>query len=217
MASDFNDIFKPSAEQFAYLKCPDKISRALVNAGGPRLSADVIKRRLDRPERVSLTIGEPTISDGEDFRVRGLAPRHVVPKPPTADQLRKERNRIAALAALVPDRADKKAAEPAKPVVRQPIPRAAFQLIERVCAELGLTDERFFAIRTQGLPFAARSLVTVLLRERNPEVYSYPRIAEIMGRKDHSTMMYAVDQFGVCCRKFPQVAALYLELREGGE
>lgn len=219
MASEYHDIFKPQPEQFAYLKCPDKISRALVNAGGPRLSADVIKRRLSRlsTKVEGAHIGDPTESDGIDFRVAGLVPQRVVSKTSTARELQMERNRIAALAALVPDRSDKKPVPVENVRVRQPIPKAAFDLIERVCGEFGLTDEQFYAPRRQGLIFAARALVAVVLHERNPLVYSYVRLADVLGRKDHTTIMHNVKRFDVCCQQFPQVAALYLKLREEGK
>ena len=220
MASDYCDLMRPSVEQFAYLKCPNKIRAALVNAGGARVDLEAIKRTLaNLPKKVEGThIGEPTDGDGQDFRVKMLVPP--VRKSDTARMLRMERRRIAALAALIPDRQQQPKPESPKigrPREKRSVPIAAIALIERVCAELGVSEERFFAKKKQGLPFAARSLAATLLRERNPAVYTYPRLAYIMERNDHTTILHLISRFGECCEKFPEVAALYEQMRGAGE
>ena len=221
MASDYCDLMRPGVQQFAYLRCPSKIRAALANAGGPRLSVEAVKRALTYlPTKVEgAHIGDPTDEDGEDFRVRMLVQPIVKNSPARA--LRMERRRIAALAALVPDRKEEEAPPPKPKLGRPPrghfTPPQAFDLIERVCAELGVSEERFYARRRDGLAQAAASLVAVLLRERNPQAYSFKRLSHVFERNDHTTILHLVQSFGEYCQKHPQVAALYERLREGGK
>ena len=209
-----------TVEQFAYLKCPSKIRAAIINEGGPRLSVETIERKLGTlPRRmVRLEVGEPTESDGLDFRVAGLVQR----EPAKPNQLSAEdRARIARLAAGVKDRPE----APAKRrtfTYRRPA-RAytgteyASRLIDEVCEALDIPRKAFSSDSRQKFLVAARALVVKLLRDRSVSLYSYPRIAEIVGRGDHSTMINAMNKFDHYCTLFPEIAALYLEMREGGE
>lgn len=206
--------------ELAYLKCPDKIRASLINMGGPRLSIAEIERKLARlPTKVQGShISESLLSDGANYRVRGLlGPRSVVRKslaiPP------KERTRIAELAKGIPDK-------PKKPIAayryKGPAPTYgttvyADGVIDRVCEALDLPRETFFSDSRKKYIVAARSLVVKVLRERNSAVYSYPRIAEIVGRNDHTTMIHSYQQFDNYCRLFPVLTELLAELREGGE
>lgn len=218
MTHEFNDFMVPTVEQFAYLKCPDKIRAAVINAGGPRLSPDAIKTRLARlPVKIEgAHIGEPTEGDGIDFCVRGI----VKPLPArrgTSTITAEERKRIAELAKGIPDKPKQKTA-----VLRYKGPPPVYgstsyadSVIERVCDAMDLPRETFFSASRQKYVVAARSLVTRVLRDRNTAVYSYPRIAEIVGRNDHSTMIWAYEQFDHYCTLFPILRRIYDELRGG--
>ena len=209
-----------TVSELAYLKCPDKIRANLINMGGPRLSIAEIERKLARlPTKVEGShIGEPKLSDGVNYRVPGLlGPRPVVRKSLAITP--EERARIAELAKGIPDK-------PVKPIAtyryKGPPPvygstTYADGVIDRVCEALDLPRETFFSDSRQKYIVAARSLVVKVLRERNSAVYSYPRIAEIVGRNDHSTMIHSYQQFDNYCRLFPVLATLLVELREGGE
>ena len=218
MATDFRDIMRVGVEQFAYLKCPSKVRAALINAGGPRLSVDAVARRLSTlPTRDVTDVGEPTDSDAIEFRVTGLV-KPERRKPTTLSDA--DRKRIADLAHGIGDKAPPEREKVFR--FRKPPPvyestAYADQLIEDVAQALGITRTELLSASRFKFLVAARSLVVKLLRDRNPEVYSYPRIASIMKRLDHSTMIYAHQQFGHYCKLYPVVADLYAEMREGGE
>ena len=208
-----------TVEQFAYLKCPSKIRAAIINEGGPRLSVEQIERRLKRlPKRdYRPSVGKPKDSDGEEFRVAGLVkPARWKPAPISEA----ERKRIAQLAQGIKDKP-----KPEKQkTFRYKAPRPSYggttyaaELLKNVCAGLEIPVEAFRSESRQKFLVAARALVVRLLRERNPAIYPYPRIAEIIGRDDHSTAINLMQKFDHYCTLFPEVAALYLKLREGGE
>lgn len=199
-----------TVEQFAYLRAPDKIRAALINAGGPRLSVDTIERKLRELPRgiIRPDAGEPCENDGAHFRVAGLirAPKPRVDNP---------RNRQTPRVADAPVK---------RKTFRYKAPRPHYggtvqaeQIITKVCDALDIPREAFCSESRQKYLVAARSLVVKLLRERNTTVYSYPRIAEIVGRGDHSTMINSMRKFDHYCDLFPEIADLYAELREGGE
>ena len=210
-------------KEFAYLREPSKIRAAIINAGGPRLSVDVIERKLvlmGNRREARPDVGEPTDSDGDDFRVTGYKlPDPVKPKGITEE----ERKRIAKLAALIGDKPEEPQPEKQKTFrYKAPLPHYggtayAAGIIAQVCEALEIPREAFSSESRQKYLVAARALVVKLLRERNASIYSYPRIAEIVGRGDHSTMINAMRKFEIYCRLYPEIAALYLQMREGGE
>lgn len=210
-----------NVEQFAYLKCPSKIRAAIINEGGPRLSVEAIERKLGTMSRriIRVDVGEPTEADGQDFRVIGLVKREPV-KPMRLSA--ETRARIAKLALAVKDRpAEERPKRQAfryrRPAQPYTVTKYASRLIDDVCAALDIPREAFSSDSRQKFLVAARALVVKLLRERSVTLYSYPRIAEIVGRGDHSTMINAMRKFDHYCTLFPEIAALYLEMREGGE
>lgn len=219
MASDYYDIMHVGVEQFSYLKCPSKIRAAMINAGGPRLPLDVIKRRLTRlPCKVEgANIGEPTEADAIDWRMTGLVrPERRKQSSLTAE----ERVKIANLAKGIPS----KPPQPKERVYRYRAPRTnhvgtayADRLIDRVSDALYIPRKVLLSKSRLKLIVAGRALIVALLRDRNPGVYSYPRIASILHRLDHSTMIHAHEQFENYCKLFPEIAELFAELREAGE
>ena len=208
-----------TVEQFAYLKDPSKIRAAIINEGGPRLSVDAIERKLRALPRRAIRedVGEPTEHDGMDFRVAGLV-KPAKWKPATISEA--DRKRIAQLAQGIKDKP-----KPEKQkTFRYKSPKPSYggttyaaELLKQVCDGLQIPVEAFRSESRQKFLVAARALVVRLLRERNPAIYPYPRIAEIVGRGDHSTAINLMRKFDHYCTLFPEIAALYLKLREGGE
>ena len=208
-----------TVDQLAYLRCPDKIRANLINMGGPRLTIAEIERRLARlPTKVDgAHIGEPKDSDAINFQVGGLiARRRVMPTSLSKD----DRAKIAALAKGIADKPE----PPKERTFRYRAPRTnhastahAERLIDDVCKALGIPRKVLLGKGRMKFIVAARSLIVALLRERSPDVYSYPRIASILKRMDHSTMIYSHQQFGHYFDLFPVVAHLYAELRESGK
>ena len=216
MASSYYDIFHVEVRQFAYLKCPSKIRAAMINAGGERLSVDTIRRRLlDISSGQPMAhIGEPRESDGRDFRVAGLVRLEPARPPRISDE---ERKRIAELAAKIPQR------KPPR-TFREKIAQANYcstdfsdAVVDHVCAALDITPDVLKGNSRQKYLVAARALVVRVLRERNPVVYSYPRCAVIVGRRDHSTMINLFNQFDYYCTLFPALREIYHEISGGAQ
>lgn len=206
-----------NVEQFSYLKCPSKIRAALINAGGPRLSIEAIERKLSTLPRgyVHGDVGEPKETDGFDFRVAGLVPAQSKPrtgKPRNRQNL--ARIKAAAKAANEKQTTDLRYVREKPTIAGTPFSEA---LIEEVCEALDVPQEVLLSSSRWWRLAAVRSLIVVLLRERNAGIYSYPRIARILGRGDHSTIIHSHQRFEHYCTIYPDVAALYLEMREGGE
>jgi hypothetical protein len=221
VASDYYDLFKVNVAQFAYLKCPKKIRAAVINAGGPTLSEDVVRGRLARlPSKIEgARVGEPKLSDAVDYRVPGLVRSRQAPRPVVRSITPEERAHIAELVKSIGDK-PKQPGAPYRYVGPKPTyGRTSYAdlVVAQVCEAMEIPHEVFFSLTRQKYVVAARSLVVKLLRERNPAVYSYPRIAEIVGRNDHSTMIHAYQQFDNYCRMIPRLAEAYAQLREGGE
>lgn len=57
---------------------------------------------------------------------------------------------------------------------------------------------------------AARAVIVKLLRERNPSVYSFQRIAGLIGRTDHSTAMNLLRLYPEREKRFPAMRDVYL-------
>lgn len=196
-----------TVDQLAYLKCPDKIRAALINMGGPRLSVDEIKARL--PERKYVRGGN--IEDWEDDE----------PEPPRRLNLTaEERARIAAWAARIPDKerpkpndADIVPAKAVRPKQNRVGEAYGADLIRYVLRKMNIPREAFFGGTKVGHVAAAGSMVAVLLRELDARTYSYPKIARILGRRDHTTIIHAVREWPRYSRDYPEYAALYEAMR----
>lgn len=230
MASKFCDIMHPTIDQFVYLKCPVKIGQALWRAGGPRLSVDQVERKLvtrGRPRPVN-DVGEPDDSDAVIWQPRGLAakflrkpPAPVKPRKPKLVITAEERARIAAIAATIPDRVEEK---PHRVMRKKLDPTAANfpdQLIRYVLRQAGLNRASFFKKRRRGKEKAAAALVAVVLRDLDARKYSYPKLARILRKKDHTTIVHAVARWPFYAEEWPDLdvihAAICDELQGGGE
>jgi hypothetical protein len=187
-------------EQLAYLKTPDKIRAALINTTGSAPSLYAIERRLSTmPKREVKRIDEPKDSDALGFTKR----KPVVPKRKPPIVTPEERERIARIAATIPDKP--------VPVVERPTVGAGYgrKLVQYVMQELNISHDEFFGRRRKRRAVAAASLIVSVLRAADKYRYSLPAIAKLVGRKDHSTMIYALEQWPVYAKMFPDVAALH--------
>jgi len=115
-----------------------------------------------------------------------------------------ERERIAAIAAKIPDRKDN-----LKPIelipVRQPY---ATRLIDRTLHLAGVSKRKWNQPRRNGRVAAISSALAFSLKKKDSEFYSYPKIARILGRKDHTTIIYAVEHWPRFAQKYPDVAEI---------
>jgi hypothetical protein len=122
-----------------------------------------------------------------------------------------ERDRIARIAATIPDRVDPLGVVEAI----EPPPGADFAewLVALVLGRCNIERDQFFSGYRWGQISAAAAGIAVLLREKNPRVYSYPRIAQILGRADHTTVLYAVKRWSKLSADYPHIAAAITQIR----
>jgi hypothetical protein len=197
-----------NVRSLAYLKTPDKIRAALINMGGPRLSLDKIERELSTLPRGDIRppVDEPTERDAVDYRIPSLCPQTKAPKPRRATLITpEERARIAKLAAAIPNKGPVRAVPQPKDV------GYGESLARYVMHRAGLNSRTFFApSRRNRRVAAAAALVAVLLREDGR--YSYPMIARILRRKDHTTIVYAVQNWPRYAEQYPEFQWLHNEL-----
>lgn len=209
-----------NVRSLSYLKCPVKIQRALRDYGEPVPPVEVIERQLAKIASVHLypDVGEPTQYDGNDFRVQGLITESQLPKGVTTITP-KERDDIARIVARIGNSKPKPRAQSFRHNATNGHASTGFAdaLVSRVCDGLGISLKEFLGASRKKRLVAARALVVRVLRERNSLMYSYPRCAAIVGRKDHTTMIHAYHNFETYCAQFPEVAKVYDELREGVE
>ncbi|MCJ8336167.1 MAG: hypothetical protein MJH10_18350, partial [Epibacterium sp.] len=105
--------------------------------------------------------------------------------------------------------------EPLPALTNPPSMGPGKKTIYQVAGLLGVSVEDMLS-PNRGRKFAeARCLAVRLLRERNPVVYSFPRLAKMLGGKDKSTIIYAWQNFDVFVKRNPRVFDAYSEL--GGE
>ncbi len=183
-------------EQLAYLKTPDKIRAALINTTGSAPSLYAIERRLSTLAKTpTRSVPEPLDRDAIDY---------VAPWILRREQKRKERE----------ERLAKAVEEVKKP---NPLPMVPFKhngtpqshkLVEFVCKTLGLDACDFYGPTRLKEYVHARSIVAKVLRERNPSIYSYPKIGTCVGRSDHSTVINLLRNFETYCR-YPHIWETY--------
>ena len=105
---------------------------------------------------------------------------------------------------------------PQKPVLL-PLPNVSHlkfsdALILKVCWRLNLNPHKLKSDCRTRHYVHGRALIAKLLRERNAHLYSYPRIAKIIGRKDHSTIINLARNWDAYVKLNPELALAYDEL-----
>lgn len=179
-----------------YYKRPDTVRAALINTFGhapsiERVASIMAGAPVGPRERAP---EEPKESDGIDFAPRELGWNHIIN-------------------GVVPRRP--KEPEEVEPfdhgkVVMMPLSQ---RLAHEVCHELELDRDKLFS-KNRTKPYVhARALIAVLLREKGGQAYSYPQIARMLGRTDHSSVINWVRNFFlVYCRQDDRLWPLYKQL-----
>jgi len=122
-----------------------------------------------------------------------------------------ERDRIARIAATIPDRVDPLGVVQA---IEPPLGANFAQwLVSLVLERCKIERDQFFSGYRWGKKSAAAAGIAVLLREKNPTLYSYPRIANILGKADHTTVLYAVKRWPKLSADYPDIAAVITQIR----
>lgn len=207
-------------QRLAYLKTPDRIRAAIANETGsaPSLAeVGAILRKLEtRPE---YNVGEPQDCDGVDFAPRSADHRVCIQRVMSADA-RAEAEALARARYIAPTplevEAVKRAAEavpdkrpPANPFYKAPFGK---KLIAEVCDELDLEVEAVLGAGRNRWLVDCRALVAVLLREKDPIRYSFPQIGQMLGGRDHSTIVNLVQNFDIYCKRSPHLWEVYTAL-----
>jgi len=112
-----------------------------------------------------------------------------------------ERERIAAIAARIPDR------KPPYPTL-SPVQNYGTWLRDHVLAEANIGKRAWNAQRRGGRSAAAASGIAHVLRAKDPEFYSFPMIARILGRKDHTTVISAVRRWHWWADQYPDISRI---------
>jgi DNA-binding transcriptional MocR family regulator len=193
-------------DELAYLKCPSKIRAAMINTTGRAPTVEAIRRKLEETEsrRVNRwNVGEPEESDGEGY----ISPQGLM-------RLQRHNERQRAIAERAP--APPKRIKRPRPIVFTPSKPKPTLLSERVvrevCQRMDLDIRIFYSNSRNKRYVHARAIVCKVLRERNIEVYSMPRIGACICREDHSTVRHLLMNFDVYCR-YPGIWDVYNEVR----
>ena len=122
-----------------------------------------------------------------------------------------ERDRIARIAATIPDRI-----EPAKAAkAKDPALGADFAelVVSAVLERCNIKRDQFFSGYRCGRQSAAAAGIAIVLREKDPTTYTYTRIAKFLGRLDHTTVLYAVKRWPKLSADYPDIAAAIAQIR----
>jgi len=93
--------------------------------------------------------------------------------------------------------------------VEKPIGSSAKLLVHAVAKAFYIAPDDLLSDRRNKVLVAARAVIAKLLRERNSDVWSYPKIARAIGRKDHSTVINLIDTWEQRCRQIPAMREVY--------
>jgi len=228
---------KPRIDRLSYLKTGNRIRTAIINEMGRcDISEDVIqgymdkKAEQDRPKKRHCQ--DSVIGDHIDYSPCDGLTSGGTPKP--ASRRAKDRKeaiapKIEGLNYFPEDLREIREAEQRQklkldPKDRIPEPEPLPVLpdppgmepgektIHQVAWLLNVSVENMRS-RKRVRKFAeARGLVVRLLRERAPLAYSFPRLAKMLGRKDHSTMVHSWQSFDVFVKRNPRVFDAYVAL-----
>jgi len=209
--------------RFKYLGSADKVLAAIKNytsLNPPSLA--LVERELAKIKRRHKMPRVPEPLPGDEFdhsptarchdsytRMAGRAGREIAKN---ANPEFKEVQSVARAAALIPNKVRK----PKK--WKRPDHRTneySRDLVSRVCRELAIDEHQLYGRSRKPDLVRARSIVVMLLRERDPLLYSYPKCSRCVGRGDHSTAINLVGQFPNYCRADPVIWEVYKLL--GGE
>ena len=210
-------------KRLAYLKHPDRIRTAILNETGKDTPLAKIERVLEPKEPVyKCEVGEPTAEDGIDFAPRSKPYRHFAVSPAARCKSKVDQADIDAIkraAKRIPDKQEQiaRANQDYNDALTSAKAEAGYlpesrQIAFDVAYEMGLEYKKIFAHSRKQPYVEARAIVYKLLRERDLKRYSYPAIARICGKRDHSTIIHSIREFETFCRRNPKVREVYLSL-----
>jgi hypothetical protein len=195
-------------DRLSYLKCPKKIRSYIMRDYGNAPTVAEIQRRLTKSDECQQrwNVGEPEPSDARDFQVKSALPIAEIRTVQTATQRRRNVSFFEAAKAF---NKDWLSSLPEKPKPDLMPTGTANELATAVARVFGMDLAELRTDSRRRKHVVPRALIAKLLRERNPKVYSFPRIAACVGRKDHSTVIHMIDRFPDFCREYPEVYEVY--------
>lgn len=158
------------------------------------------ERSKQHAKKVAEKRGEPNELDGIDFEVG----RFDLPLPRKVRDYRRWDGGISRVAI-----AEVEAEGKAMPVEG---PFTGKALATSVARAFGLSYKDITGPSRAVKNVCARAVIAKLLRERNREVYSYPRIAKEIGRRDHSTIHNLLGIWPERCKRYPAMREVYLAM-----
>jgi chromosomal replication initiation ATPase DnaA len=128
-----------------------------------------------------------------------LSPKFVERVPLRRSITQAEREMIARIAAKIPDRVDH--------LARWDEGRDyAEQFVDRALHAAGVSRHDFFCPRRDNREAALASGIAATLRAKDANLYSLPKIGKYIGRRDHSTVIYAISRWSYFAAKYPDIA-----------
>jgi chromosomal replication initiation ATPase DnaA len=107
-----------------------------------------------------------------------------------------ERERIARIAATIPDRVPKVS----------PQWDYGERLRDCVLEHAQISKQVWMADVRRDRAAAVAAGIAYALREKNADFFSYPKIARILGKKDHTTIIHAVRRWPYFAAQYPDIA-----------
>jgi Bacterial dnaA protein helix-turn-helix len=100
-----------------------------------------------------------------------------------------------------------------KPKEVKPVDLFPVRLVKAVAEDFGLTYEDMIGPKRHKHFVHARAVVIIILRERNPSIWSFPKIGRLLGRSDHTSPINLWRQRDRLLRDHANIAASYEKRR----
>lgn len=206
-------------KRLAYLGTPDKVRAGLLNSLGYAAPLSVIEGVLDAVKATGqiTDVGEPCEHDALVFAPRAVPFRSFSAEPPVREKAALDPAEVEAVRRIAGTITDKHfEALKSKSARVAAARRFSFsrKLTFEVCEGLKIDYLDFRSnqkCRARSYVHA-RGLIAKLLREKDPKRYSFPNIARLVGKRDHTTVIHNIRQFDVYCRQEPRLFPLYKAL-----
>lgn len=224
--------YEPTSEQFdrgphayakhlaRYISCPSKIRVRTMAEFGRAPSRDAIERMRAQHLQSHVPDGYTEAPVPYEDKDSFAHPFKVKPLPGVIEQVERERamrDRAAKRHVRYIRAAPEATTGPAQPLVA-PTPGTVVtvpEIIAAVAAHFEMTFADIIGRRRHRAYVQARQTVAYVLTQRG---MSTPSCGRVLGRRDHSTIVYAIERFESCgTDKMRAVAAMYLRAGIGPE
>jgi hypothetical protein len=92
---------------------------------------------------------------------------------------------------------------------RYTVPKVVQDLINGVASDFNMDADAIMGTCRRKPYGHARAVISMILRERNPRIWSYAAIGKLLGGRDHSSIMHYITNFAKYARESDLVASTY--------